>query len=88
MAEHESKDEEAAALHHLATADPEIDGPLTGPAHEAKYGLKRAAESAAHWIAAGVHPFENRALGKDEKVSAPAPAADKSGGHAAPDNEK
>jgi hypothetical protein len=79
MAEHETKEgagslsggpttvEEALAVHHLATADPELDGTLTGPAHEAKYGLERAAASAAHWIAQGVHPFENRALRGDEE---------------------
>src|SRR5690348_555194 len=56
--------EEARKRHHLATADPEPerDGLLTGPAHEAKYGLERAAESEAQWRAAGVHPFDNRAL--------------------------
>jgi hypothetical protein len=57
-------EEEARRLHHLATADPEPerDGTMTGPAHEAKYGLERAEDSAAKWRAAGVHPFENRAL--------------------------
>lgn len=57
--------EQARALHHLATADPEPergDGLLTGPAHEAKYGLERAEDSAAVWRANGVHPIENRAL--------------------------
>jgi len=56
--------EEARRLHHLATADPEPerDGTMTGPAHEAKYGLERAEDSAARWRAAGVHPTENRAL--------------------------
>ena len=56
--------EEARAAHHLATADPEPerDGLLTGPAHEKKYGLERAEDSEARWRAAGVHPFENRAL--------------------------
>lgn len=56
--------EEARKRHHLATADPEPerDGLMTGPAHEAKYGLERAAESEAQWRAAGVHPFANRAL--------------------------
>lgn len=53
---------QARALHHLATADPERDGTLTGPAHEEKYGLERAKDSAALWRAAGVHPTENRAL--------------------------
>lgn len=55
----------ARELHHLATADPEPergDGTLTGPAHEAKYGLERAESSAEYWRAVGVHPFENRAL--------------------------
>jgi hypothetical protein len=57
--------EEALKRHHLATADPEPergDGTLTGPAHEKKYGLDRAEESAAQWRGVGVHPFENRAL--------------------------
>lgn len=76
MAEHFTKEtegrvgsihtvEDALKAHHLATADPEPergDGTLTGPAHEEKYGLDRAEESAAHWRAAGVHPTENRAL--------------------------
>jgi hypothetical protein len=52
----------ARALHHLASADPEIDGTLTGPAHERKYGLEREAASAAHWEARGVHPYRNGAL--------------------------
>jgi hypothetical protein len=57
--------EEARKRHHLASADPEVergDGTLTGPAHEEKYGLERAEESAAQWRAVGVHPIENRAL--------------------------
>lgn len=56
--------EEARKRHHLATADPEPerDGLMTGPAHEEKYGLDRAEESAAQWRAVGVHPIENRAL--------------------------
>lgn len=56
--------EEARAAHHLASADPEPerDGLMTGPAHEEKYGLERAADSAANWRAHGVHPTENRAL--------------------------
>jgi hypothetical protein len=56
--------EEARKRHHLASADPEPerDGTLTGPAHEAKYGLDRAEQSAALWRGDGVHPFENRAL--------------------------
>ena len=56
--------EEARKRHHFAAADPEPerDGQLTGPAHEARYGLARAASSAAQWRAAGVHPTENRAL--------------------------
>jgi hypothetical protein len=61
--------EEARKRHHLASADPEIergDGTLTGPAHEAKYGLDRAEASAEHWRSVGVHPFENRALVKGE----------------------
>ena len=58
----------ARALHHLATADPEPerDGLLTGPAHEKKYGLERAENSAASWRNVGVHPTENRALVGDE----------------------
>lgn len=58
MAEHYTKEsegkvgtintvEEAVKAHHLATADPEFDGKMTGPEHEAKYGLERAPESAA-----------------------------------------
>lgn len=52
----------ARALHHLATADPERDGLLTGAAHELKYGLERAEDTIAAWRARGVHPTENRAL--------------------------
>jgi len=59
--------EEARRLHHLASADPERDGAMTGPAHEKLYGLEREAESAALWRAAGVHPYENRALVGDEE---------------------
>lgn len=33
--------ERARALHHLASADPEIDGELTAEEHAAKYGLGR-----------------------------------------------
>ena len=60
--------EDARRLHHLATADTEVerDGPMTGPAHEEKYGLERAEGSAAAWRAQGVHPTENRALVGDE----------------------
>ena len=58
MAKHETREgvgligsvhtvEGAHALHHLASADPEVDGKMTGPAHEAKYGLDRAENSAA-----------------------------------------
>jgi hypothetical protein len=54
--------EDARKAHHLASADPERDGTLTGPAHEEKYGLERADHSAALWRAVGVHPTENRAL--------------------------
>ena len=46
--------EEARRLHHLATADPERDGQMTGPAHEKLYGLEREAESASLLRAAGV----------------------------------
>lgn len=58
--------EDALKAHHLATADPESDGTMTGPAHEEKYGLERAADSAAAWRAQGVHPTENRALREGE----------------------
>lgn len=57
--------DDARKLHHLATADPEVDradGTLTGPAHEEKYGLDRAPDSAEQWREQGVHPTENRAL--------------------------
>ncbi len=54
--------EQARAAHHLASADPERDGKITGPAHEEKYGLQRADASAAAWRGQGVHPTENRAL--------------------------
>jgi hypothetical protein len=76
--------EEARRKHHLASADPDIDGTLTGPAHEAKYGLERAESSAALWTADGVHPIENGALVKDDAESATAPT----GGHAAPEEKK
>jgi len=68
--------EEARRLHHLATADPEPerDGTMTGPAHEEKYNLERAKDSAARWRAAGVHPTENRALRPDELEVADAKA--------------
>ena len=52
----------ARALHHLASADPERDGTLTGPGHEKLYGLEREDDSAALWRGVGVHPYENRAL--------------------------
>ncbi|GAC1373721.1 MAG: hypothetical protein NVSMB4_00590 [Acidimicrobiales bacterium] len=77
MPDHFTKDEEAQRrintvedarrAHHLASADPELDGTMTGPAHEEKYGLERAEASAAAWRAAGVHPTENRALVGDEE---------------------
>lgn len=80
MAEHFTKEtegrigsvetvEDAVKAHHLATADPEPerDGLMTGPAHERKYGLERAEGSAEQWRAAGVHPFENRALRPGEE---------------------
>lgn len=76
--------ERAHALHHLATADPEPerDGTLTGPAHEAKYGLERAEASAEAWRAVGVHPTENRALrpgdeGYDDESESPETATEK-----------
>lgn len=61
--------EDARKAHHLATADPEPerDGLLTGPAHEEKYGLERAEDSAANWRGHGVHPTENRALHEGEE---------------------
>jgi hypothetical protein len=58
--------EDARKAHHLATADPERDGLMTGPAHEAKYGLERAEASAQNWRDHGVHPTENRALVEGE----------------------
>jgi hypothetical protein len=63
--------EDALRHHHLATADPEPerDGLLTGPAHEAKYGLERAEGSAQTWRDSGVHPIANRALVGDEEGS-------------------
>lgn len=70
--------EQAHRLHHLATADPEPerDGKMTGPAHEAKYGLDRAEASAEYWRAVGVHPIENRALQPgDEGYEAPVETA-------------
>ncbi len=59
---------EARKRHHLATADPETerDGTMTGPAHEEKYSLDRASDSAALWRDIGVHPTENRALVEGE----------------------
>jgi hypothetical protein len=56
---------QARAAHHLASADPETDGTLTGPEHDAKYGLARAAGSAADWASA--HG------GVETTVAAPAP---------------
>ena len=38
--------EDAVAAHHLATADPEVDGKMSGAEHETKYGLDRAGSSA------------------------------------------
>lgn len=67
---------EARRRHHLASADPEQerqDGTLTGPAHEAKYGLDRAEASANYWREVGVHPIENRALRADELETTDAP---------------
>lgn len=85
--------EDARKLHHLATADPEIDradGTLTGPAHEAKYGLDRAKESAEQWRAQGVHPEENRALvGSEdgaENLRGITPAVESAAAPAAPEN--
>lgn len=59
--------EQARAAHHLASADPEVDGKMTGPAHEELYSLDRAESSAAAFRAIGVHPTENRALQGDEE---------------------
>lgn len=39
--------ERARALHHLASADPELDGELTAEEHAAKYGLGRPEVPAA-----------------------------------------
>lgn len=45
--------EDARRAHHLASADPDgPDGTLTGPEHDAKYGLARAAGSRADWASA------------------------------------
>jgi hypothetical protein len=54
--------EEARKRHHLATADPDLEDTMTGPAHEEKYGLERAAGSKAIWEAAGLHPINNGPL--------------------------
>lgn len=65
MADHFTKDgealvgqittvDEAEKAHHLATADPEKDGVLTGPEHEEKYGLARAKASRAQWESQGL----------------------------------
>lgn len=63
--------EQARAAHHLASADPEVDGKMTGPDHEERYGLERAEASAEAWRALGVHPTENRALQGDEEGGRP-----------------
>jgi hypothetical protein len=82
--------EDARKLHHLATADPERDGTLTGPAHEEKYGLERAEGSAALWRAQGVHPTENRALVGDEdgaeNLRGVAPSLESTAAPKAPEN--
>jgi hypothetical protein len=84
--------EEARALHHLASADTEVerDGSMTGPAHEEKYGLERAEGSAAAWRAQGVHPTENRALVGDEdgaeNLRGIDPALESTAAPAAPEN--
>lgn len=49
----------AERRHHEATADPEVDGLLTGPAHEAKYGLPLAEANAADWRSQGLDPVNN-----------------------------
>jgi len=59
--------EQAIALHRLATADPEFDGVMPGPAHEKKYGLEREQASAAAWRSVGVNPYENGALKPGEE---------------------
>jgi hypothetical protein len=82
--------EDARKLHHLATADPERDGTLTGTAHEEKYNLDRAKASAADWRARGVHPTENRALVGDEdgaeNLRGIDPALESTAALAAPEN--
>ena len=77
--------EEARKLHHLATADPDpgrVDGMITGPAHEERYGLERAEGSAAAWRGVGVHPTENRALvaGEDGAENLRGATGDEGGG--------
>lgn len=53
---------EARKRHHLATADPDLEETMTGPAHERKYNLDREEGSAAALQAVGVHPYVNGAL--------------------------
>jgi hypothetical protein len=54
--------EEARKRHHLATADPDLEETMTGPAHERKYGLDREEASAERWRAAGVDPYKNGSI--------------------------
>lgn len=56
--------ERARALHHLATADPELDGELTAEEHAAKYGLglpEVPAKRAKHEAPAEEGPIETTA---------------------------
>lgn len=59
--------ERAQALHHLATADPEVDGELSAVEHAAKYGLGRPEVPAQR----GKH----QAPGEDEIETTAAPRA-------------
>lgn len=62
--------EDAIKAHHLASADPEKDGTLTGPVHEEKYGLERAAGSRALWEGQGL---ETATPAAPENAAAPRP---------------
>jgi hypothetical protein len=75
--------EDALKAHHLATADPEKDGLLTGPEHEEKYGLERAAASKAHWQ----YVADNRSVAEVTDEEAPAaPPVETAAAPAAPEN--